>query len=123
MSFYPEAPPRFWAACFLVLALLVHAGIRWIPAREAPPPELRPIVLDLPVIPVTFAQAGPLDLNRATAEELQGLPGIGPVLAARILSWRETHGPFTSVEDLLAVPGIGPRTLENLRAQVTVTPP
>lgn len=79
--------------------------------------------IEAPVIPVTFVEAGPLDLNRATAKELQELPGIGPVLAMRIVSWREAHGPFRRVEDLLAVPGIGPKTLERLRGKVTVTPP
>lgn len=75
------------------------------------------------VLPVAFVEEGPLDLNRATAAELEKLPGIGPTLAARIVNWRETHGPFRSVEDLLSVPGIGPKTLENLRDKVTVTPP
>ncbi len=75
------------------------------------------------MLAVTFVEAGPLDLNRATAVELEKLPGIGPTLAARIVAWREAHGPFQSVEDLLLVPGIGPKTLEGLRDKVTVTPP
>ena len=70
-----------------------------------------------------FSRAWPLDLNRATAEELVELPGIGPVLAERIVAFREEHGPFRSVEDLLQVSGIGEATLEALRPYITVQPP
>ncbi|GAA3286133.1 ComEA family DNA-binding protein [Nesterenkonia halobia] len=63
--------------------------------------------------------AGPIDLNRADAETLQGLTGIGPALAERILEHRETAGPFESLEDLAGVRGIGPATLEDLEGQVT----
>jgi competence protein ComEA len=68
-------------------------------------------------------EEGPLDLNRATALELQELPGIGPVLAERIVAFRERQGPFLSVEDLLQVPGIGEKTLELFRDLVTVEGP
>lgn len=67
------------------------------------------------------APAGsPLDLNAATLADLDGLPGIGPVLAQRILDWREQNGRFTSVEELGEVSGIGDRVLENLRPLVRV---
>jgi competence protein ComEA len=56
-----------------------------------------------------------LDVNRATAVELEALPGIGPARAGAIVRWREAHGPFRKLEDLLDVPGIGPATLERLR--------
>lgn len=56
----------------------------------------------------------PLNVNTATAEELERLPRIGPVLARRIIEYRETHGPFRRIEELEAVPGIGPKTLEEL---------
>jgi competence protein ComEA len=59
-----------------------------------------------------------LDLNRATAEQLDQLPGIGPVTAAKILAWRAQHGRFSSVDELAEVPGIGPKTLEELRPHV-----
>lgn len=59
-----------------------------------------------------------VDLNRAGPAELDALPGIGPVLAGRIIRHREAHGPFHEPEDLLAVPGIGPRLLERLRPRV-----
>ena len=61
----------------------------------------------------------PLDLNRASAEDLEALPGIGPALAARILAARQER-LFSSIEDLERVPGIGPATLQRLRALVTV---
>jgi competence protein ComEA len=58
---------------------------------------------------------GPIRLSTATAEELQTIPGVGPVTAERIIQYREQNGPFRSVEDLDAVPGIGPKRLEQLR--------
>ena len=64
-------------------------------------------------------RAGPVDLNRADAAELDRLPGIGPVLARRIVEHRAQHGPFRSADELLAVRGIGPRLLERLQSQVT----
>jgi len=56
-------------------------------------------------------------------EELMELPGIGPVLARRIVAYREEHGPFASLEELLRVPGIGEETLAALRPLVKVQPP
>ena len=61
------------------------------------------------------AVQGPVHLNTATLEQLDALPGIGPVTAQKILDWREKHGAFTSIEDLDAIPGIGPARLEQLR--------
>jgi competence protein ComEA len=63
-----------------------------------------------------------VDLNRATARELDELPGVGPVLAGRIIAHRERHGGFRHPEELLAVRGIGPRLFARLRARVTVGP-
>jgi competence protein ComEA len=60
----------------------------------------------------------PVDLNSATAEQLDALPGIGPVTAQKIVEYRQEHGPFTSVDDLDAIPGIGPARIENLRGLV-----
>lgn len=61
---------------------------------------------------------GPVHLNTATLEQLDGLPGVGPVTAQKILDYREKHGAFTSVDELDAVPGIGPARLEQLRELV-----
>jgi len=63
---------------------------------------------------------GRVNLNSADADALDALPRIGPALAARIVAWREQNGRFTSVDDLLAVPGIGDKMLESLRDLVTV---
>lgn len=61
------------------------------------------------------AASGPVDINHASAEELDTVPGIGPTLARRIVAFREANGPFARVEDLTRVPGIGPRTLESMK--------
>lgn len=63
---------------------------------------------------------GRVNLNTADAAELDTLPRIGPAMAERIIEWRDGNGRFTSVEDLLAVPGIGDKMLESLRDLVTV---
>jgi comEA protein len=62
----------------------------------------------------------PINLNTATAEQLEAIPGIGPVLAQRIIEYRQTHGRFQSVDELLEVRGIGPKRLENMRPYVVV---
>lgn len=78
----------------------------------------------VPVIGAAPPAAAPqddlVDLNTAEAAELEDLPGIGPALAQRILAWREENGRFASVEDLLAVPGIGEKLLSGLRDAVRV---
>ena len=73
--------------------------------------------------PFTFSGPGQLNLNTATAEQLETLPGIGPDLAQRILDFRAGHGPFKDVEGLLQVKGIGEAKLAKLRDLVTVEKP
>ncbi len=63
---------------------------------------------------------GPIDLNTATLAELDTLPGVGPVLAQRILDWRTEHGQFASVDQLADVPGIGASRMAQLRDLVRV---
>jgi comEA protein len=76
-----------------------------------------------------FARAGnkpkvppskPIDLNAATSDELQQLPGIGPVIADRILEYRKKSGPFRRVEDLVAVRGISQKRLAKIKPYVFV---
>jgi competence protein ComEA len=62
----------------------------------------------------------PIDLNRATVAELDGLIGIGPATATAIVTYREQHGAFASVDELLEVRGIGPAKLDAIRASVRV---
>ena len=66
-------------------------------------------------------EAVPLDLNAATAEELTALPGIGEALAERIVAYREEHGPFSSVEEIMEVSGIGQAKYAALEGRITVT--
>ena len=119
----------------LVLLLLAALGAGWdlTHVRAVPAPELGPEptpaegVANLsagtgasnPAVPAAAAPSGPLDLNRATASQLDALPGIGPVLAGRIVEQRAKQGAFRSVDELLAVRGIGPRLFERLRPLVT----
>ena len=115
---------RFLFAALLSFLLVLYAGLRLIPPAEEPgPPADRAFVIELEIVPVEFAERRPLDLNSATAAELDRLPGIGPELARRIVAYREVHGPFAAVEDLLRVEGIGPVTLERIRDLVTVGEP
>ncbi|HEY7397917.1 MAG TPA: ComEA family DNA-binding protein [Gaiellaceae bacterium] len=62
--------------------------------------------------------SAPISLSVATAEQLDALPGVGPVTAQKIVAYREQHGPFTSVAELDAIPGIGPARLDELKGLV-----
>ena len=64
--------------------------------------------------------SGTVNINTASASELEKLPGIGPALAQRIVEYRDSHGPFASVDALTDVPGIGKAKLEALREQAAV---
>lgn len=80
------------------------------------------IFLGCTSITSTFSNAGPnqVNLNTATAEQLETLPGIGPDLAQRILDYRTDNGPFKTIDGLLNVKGIGEGKLAKFRDQVTV---
>ncbi|MEP7112959.1 MAG: helix-hairpin-helix domain-containing protein [Ilumatobacteraceae bacterium] len=99
------------------LAAIAHDGERiYVPKIG----ETVPIVVgDLPVVDDTVA-AGPVNVNSATAEQLDVLPGVGPTTAAAIVAHRQQHGPFQTVEQLGDVHGIGPAKLDALRGLVTV---
>jgi len=66
------------------------------------------------------AADAPVDINKASVEQLTELPGVGTTLAARIVEYREQQGPFSSAEELMNVKGIGEKSFEKLRPQVTV---
>ncbi|MFC7030854.1 helix-hairpin-helix domain-containing protein [Nonomuraea rubra] len=73
-----------------------------------------------PGLPATDPAATILDLNSATTDQLEQLPGVGEVLAARITEFRTTRGGFTSIEQLREVTGIGPRKFEEIKPKVRV---
>jgi competence protein ComEA len=64
--------------------------------------------------------SGKININSATAAELDSLSGIGPAKAQAIVDYRDQNGPFRTIDDLLNVPGIGPKILESIRDQITV---
>ena len=82
------------------------------------------LFLCLFLCPVVFAKkkppASPVNLNTATSEQLQQVPGIGPSTADKILQMRKSYGAFKSVNDLLAARGIGPKRLEKMRKYLVV---
>jgi competence ComEA-like helix-hairpin-helix protein len=92
-----------WRYCARILLLLAAfcALAGSLPAKKKPP-------------------AAPVNLNTATSEELQLVPGIGPVTAEKVLQMRKSYGAFKSVDDLSAIRGIGPKRLEKMRKYRTV---
>ena len=96
---------------FLTLAFLVFLVFSLFPV-----PENGAVLPDR----VWQAEDARLDLNRASAEELQEISGIGPVLSEAIVAWREENGPFVREEDLLQIPGIGEKTVAALRGSVII---
>ena len=98
----------------LNLAAPLVDGTQIMVAKTGPP------VAGVPGGSAPGSSAGLININSASATELEALSGIGEVLAATIVEYRTQSGPFASVDDLLDVSGIGPATLEEIRDQVTV---
>ena len=96
-----------WLSC-LTLIVAARQFVRWSDSGGDQASSSRPQFV--------------VDLNTAPLRELQALPEVGPALATRIANYRQTHGPFTTVDQLTDVPGVGPRTLELLRPMLTVVP-
>ncbi len=85
-----------------------------VPRRDAGEAAVLPSGVETPPVPAL------VNINTATAEELDALPQIGPATAQSIVEYRQTFGPFTALEELLDVPGVGPATLDEIRALVSV---
>ena len=79
-----------------------------------------PVIGETPVSAPGTTSSGLVNLNTADAATLDTLPRVGPAMAARIIEWRESNGPFVAIEDLLSITGIGDKTFEGLRALVTI---
>ena len=94
----------------LIVALLALVGIAGV----------SPVYVVAAENPVASATVETIHLNQATAEELQALPGVGPALSERIVLYRTEHGPFSSVDQLTEVSGVGQAKLVKLRSQLTV---
>ncbi len=100
---------------FLLTSLLIAAATACVklPRRAA-------LTVDkAPTAQAPKQSSTPFSINRASREELEKLPGIGPALAARIIEHRERHGPFRRVEHLLIVRGISERRFREIRALIT----
>ena len=111
-----------------VIALIAFAGALWLIVAPQPSPgiEIVPPASPNAVPAAVSSEAEPdgnaatlsVNLNAASAVELAELPGIGEVLAARIIAWREKNGPFDRIDQVMAVSGIGPATYEKIRPYV-----
>ena len=98
-----------WLVFPLVMLALFPSS--WV-ADEAAPPGKK----------LNQAPAVVLDINQASAADFATLPGIGPKLAGRIVAYREKHGPFRRVEDLLVLRGLGPKKWKAMRPHLRVGP-
>ena len=78
------------------------------------------VVIAILIVPICIMAAGKINLNTANFEELTRLKGIGPAYAQRIIDYREKHGPFERIEDLMKVKGIGPKTFDANKDMITV---
>jgi competence protein ComEA len=78
------------------------------------------IVILFLLIPSYSFSTNKIDINQATVEELEKLPGIGPKIAKNIVEYREKNGPFRSIEELLKVKGIGPKKLEQIKKYLNI---
>ena len=78
------------------------------------------LLISMLVVPVYLMAGEKVNLNTATLEELMTLERIGPKYAQRIIDYRETHGPFEKIEDIMNVKGIGPKTFDANKDIITV---
>lgn len=122
-----ERKEKFGAAhkALLLLTVAFLASLGWLTLRartRVKTADGYTVAVDksVPAELTAVPRAEPVDVNTATAEELEALPGIGPVLAGRIVDYRAEHGAFTSVEQLTEVEGIGSAKLDAIRGAITL---
>jgi len=106
--------PARWVASIL-LASVSLSGLAWSIANFSPPPERTVTTPLLASVEDDASASRRIDVNTASAAELELLPGIGPTLARRITDFRDRSGPFRTIESLQRVRGIGPKTVEKIR--------
>ncbi len=97
------------ALAFVIGGMVVPASV---PAQDPASPR-----------PVEARASAPVNLNAASADQLEALPGIGPQTAARIVEYRQKHGGFKKIEELMNVKGIGEKSFLKIKPLITVTAP
>jgi len=117
----PEADPNL-----LNLAAVISDGQRlWIPAKviaTAATGSQNTTSICVKMTPLPPSQEHPLNINTATVDQLDMLPGIGAVKAAQIIAYRDQNGPFTSIDELQKVPGITASIYEKIKNLITISP-
>jgi len=120
--------PAWWIAygvlCGLAgagLIMLVVAPRRGQPIELLPAPTRTQPTAEAALSPTLEPTSSfPINVNTAGVADLDQLPGVGPSLAQSIMAYRDANGPFEALEELLEVPGIGPRTFEAIRPFITL---
>lgn len=107
-----------WAAIALTVVFLIAAVAVTLTGGRSTGVAYTPMEQGISAQTAT-AEPEKLNINTATAAELEALPGIGPALAARIVDYRAAHGPFQGPEELMNVSGIGEKTYAGLAEQIT----
>jgi competence protein ComEA len=104
----------------LNLAAIIQDGQRlWVPFKTTDVGQL-PAPQDSQAPPLQTATSGQVNINTADQATLESLPGIGPVTAQKIIAYRQTNGPFATIEDIQLVSGIGPATFEKIKDLIAV---
>lgn len=126
--------PPWWIAYGVVcglgaagLILLLVSPARGKPIELLPAPTRSAMEIEVAEVEETATPAPtevpiifPININTATSEELQHLPDIGPNIAIAIINYRESHGPFTQIEQIQNVSGIGPKTFDAIKPLITI---
>ena len=107
-------------ALFVTFTMAFFIGRSSVHARITTERAPDTLVRELPAPEPEPEEAPRLELNRATQAELETLPGIGQVLAERIIAWRSANGPFVSIEQIMDVEGIGEKKLDEIRDSIYV---